>query len=74
MLVRERSRRIDLGEGERLANADVPCVAWQNETLCKIVYVTCGLTVEHEQRTGSRMNSLMDTFFPALEALGRAIA
>lgn len=51
-----------------------PCVAWQNETLCKVIYVNLRLTVEHETRTGYRMNYLADTFFPELPPEERAIA
>lgn len=47
-------------------NADEPCTAWKNETLCKLIYVNLRLIVQYEIKTGYRMNFLADTFFPSL--------
>jgi hypothetical protein len=47
-------------------NADGPCTAWINETLCKLIYVNLRQIVHYEFVTGYRMNLLTDTFFPNL--------
>jgi hypothetical protein len=55
-------------------NADAPCTAWKNETLCKLIYVNLRLIVQYEIATGYRMNFLTDTFFPALPDEDKLIA
>lgn len=55
-------------------NADGPCVAWQNETLCKLLYVNLRLIVQYEIATGYRMNFQTDTFFPSLPEDDKLIA
>jgi hypothetical protein len=55
-------------------NSTGPCIAWKNETLCKVIYVNLRLTNEHETRTGYRMNYLVDTFFPEMLVSERAVA
>ena len=55
-------------------NADGPCVAWQNETLCKLIYVNLRLIVQYEIATGYRMNFQTDTFFPSIPEDDKLIA
>ncbi|HEX3467448.1 MAG TPA: transposase [Candidatus Elarobacter sp.] len=55
-------------------NADGPCTAWQNETLCKLIYVNLRLIVQYEIATGYRMNFLTDTFFPSIPEDDKLIA
>jgi len=55
-------------------NADGPCTAWRNETLCKLIYVNLRRVVEYELLTGYEMNLLADTFFPPIPDEQRLIA
>ena len=60
--------------GNPLDNAEAPCVAWQNETLCKLIYVNLRLIVQYEIATGYRMNFQTDTFFPSIPEDDKLIA
>jgi hypothetical protein len=53
-------------DGAKIHNAKTPCVAWINETLCKLIYVNLRLIVRWELITGYRMSFLNDTFFPPI--------
>lgn len=47
-------------------NADQPCTAWINETLCKFIYMNLRTTISLEHETGYRMDyTLPDRHFPA---------
>jgi hypothetical protein len=69
---RGRSRRD--ADNKVIGNADVPCTAWVNETLCKMIYVNLRLTVQQELANGYQMNYLTDTFFPAIPEDEKLIA
>jgi hypothetical protein len=61
-------------EGNPVANDFEPCIAWQNETLCKLIFVNLRHIVQWELATGYKMNFLKDTFFKALPDEDRLIA
>jgi hypothetical protein len=63
---RGRPRRDADGKVVPIDNSTMPCTAWVNETLCKIIYINLRITVKYEEATGYRMNYLADTFFPAI--------
>jgi hypothetical protein len=57
-----------------LANANTPCTAWVNESLCKLIYCNMRTTVRYELFTGYTMNYLTDTFFRELPKEDKLIA
>jgi len=61
-------------DGNVVGNDFEPCVAWQNETLCKMIYVNLRLIVQYELATGYRQNFMADTFFPEIPADQKLIA
>ncbi len=61
-----RGRSSKNADGEAVGNDLEPCVAWQNEALCKVIYVNLRLILQWELATAYRMNFLKDTFFPPL--------
>ena len=61
-------------DGNAVGNDFEPCVAWQNETLCKMIYVNLRLIVQYELATGYRQNFMADTFFPEIPADQKLIA
>jgi hypothetical protein len=71
---RGRPRKNDDGEAITGRNADGPCTAWVNETLCKLIYVNLRLIIQYEIATGYRMNFLADTFFPPIPEDEKLIA
>jgi len=47
------------GRKRAIDNADSPCTAWINETLCKLIYVNLRLTVSQEETTGVKIDYLI---------------
>jgi hypothetical protein len=44
------------GRPRAIANADEPCTAWMNETLCKFIYLNLRTTVTMEEETGVKID------------------
>lgn len=47
------------GRKRDVKNANEPCTAWINETLCKFIYTNLRTTVRIEEETGVRIDYLV---------------
>jgi len=60
-----RPRVLPTGEFISLDNSLVPCTAWKNETLCKLIYMNLRTTVSLQNETGYLIDYVGDrVFFP----------